>query len=375
MILAFDVSYIQRERTGLGRYATELLEALLRVEGDNQYKLHGWSSSLDHHWLRGVRNANVSLHCSSIPGAVKRIYWNRLRFPPLERFIGEFDVFQSIDPFLPPTKGKKTIATVHDVGAIRFPQWFEKNVLRWNRYIEHSLRSATAVIVPSLSTKADVMEYYQIGIERLAVIRPPVNPIFRPVHSTEHDSSVRIKHGLLSPFVLFVGTLEPRKNIVALLKAFELFRRRGQFDLDLVVVGRRGWMFQEILETIKNSPVRQSIHYLDFISDEELAGLYRICEFFVYPSHYEGHGSPVVEAMASGKAVITSNTSSLKEIAEGSALLVDPHSLEELAQAMHSLLEDSELRNRLCQLGLRNARRFSHESAANALLELYRSLV
>lgn len=375
MIIAFDVSYVQKGRAGLGRYATELLKALVEVDQHNEYKLHGWSYSLDVRWLRCLQRTNVALYGTRVPGFFKRIYWNRLRFPPIETFIGEFDVFQSVDPFLPPTRKKKTVATVHDLCSFRFPHFFEQSVLRWDKFAGRSVLSASAIIVPSLSTLNDVLEHYQVPEARVKVVRPPVNALFRPDPVPLIDSQIRTKYNLQRPFVLFVGTLEPRKNVLSIIKAFELLHRKKTLDIELVIVGKKGWMFGQIFEAVANSPVRAKIRYIEFIPDGDLAAVYRNAELFVYPSIYEGHGSPVVEAMASGKAVVTSNTSSLKEIAEGSALLVDPSSIDELAHAMETLLEDTDLRKQLSARALKTAERFSGSSSANELLALYQSLL
>jgi glycosyltransferase involved in cell wall biosynthesis len=374
MMIAFDVSYVQKRRAGLGRYATELLRALLAADSENSYKLHGWSYSIDDDWLVQLRSTTVELHIAKVPGFIKRYYWNHLHFPPIETIIGEFDIFQSIDPFLPPTRKKKTVASVHDLSYRKFPQFFERSILRWDKHVSLSIYASSAIVVPSLQTKCDVLEMFQIPDEKITLVRPPVNPIFTPHADETFDGDVKGKYRLNHPFILFVGTLEPRKNILTLISAFETLHREKKMDLELIIAGKRGWLYRKILEAMMRSPVREKIRHLDYVTDKELACLYRAAEFFVYPSYYEGHGSPVVEAMASGKAVITSNTSSLREIGDGTALLVNPNSAEELTQAMRILLEDPSQRAALSQRSLQKARVFSGPAAAANLLALYHSL-
>jgi glycosyltransferase involved in cell wall biosynthesis len=374
MTIAFDVSYVQKRRVGLGRYATELLKALLSQDAQNEYKLHGWSYSIDKDWLLGLPMMNAKVYVTRIPGFIKRWYWNQLHFPPLETLIGEFDIFQSIDPFLPPTRGKKTVVAVHDLAYRKFPQFFEPSIVRWDHYVVQSIRRASAIIAPSVQTKSDLVEFFQISPERITVVRPPVNSVFRAEPQPALDDSVRRRYVLKHPFILFVGTLEPRKNVAALIRAFEILCAQRERHLELVIVGKLGWLYQGILTAMTHSPVRESIRYLKYVSDDELSALYRSAEFSVYPSFYEGHGSPVIEAMASGKAVITSNSSSLREIGEGAAILVNPTSIEELVEAMRILLEDENRRARLSRLGLQRAGDFSGSAAANGLLALYQSL-
>ena len=302
MTIAFDVSYIQTRRAGLGRYATELLRALLATDTENLYKLHGWSYSIDRDWIANLPQRNVQTYVTKIPGFVKRFYWNRLRVPPIEAFIGRFDLFQSIDPFLPPTRNKKTVTTIHDLSYRKFPELFEPNVLRWDPYVLRSVRRASAIIVPSDQTKNDITELFRVPQEKITLVRPPVSQIFSPEPNRSVDEAVMQKHQLGKPFILFVGTIEPRKDVDSLIKAFEILRLERQSDVQLLIVGRRGWLYDKTFEAMRSSTVRDEIHYTDFVPDSELASLYRLSQFVVYPSFYEGHGSPVVEAMASGKA-------------------------------------------------------------------------
>jgi len=375
MKVAFDVSYVQRMRAGFGRYARELLRALFATDTQNEFILHGWSFSLDLAELSRLRQPNVSLRIARIPGMVKRFYWNRLRFPPIEEFVGEFDVFHSSDSFLPPMRKRRGIATVHDLCQKRFPQFFEPRVLRGEQYMLRSLANAAAIIVPSHQTKNDLLEMFRLPEEKVHLVRTPVRPQFCTDSDKLGDEQVRAKYRLQSPFALFVGTIEPRKNILTLIKAFELFHRTGKRGLILVLVGKRGWLYKDIFMAVDHSPVRSRIRYLEYVSDSDLASLYRLAELFVYPSHYEGYGFPILEAMACGTPVVTSNSSSLREIAEGAALLVDPLNTEELAHAIQTLTENPSQRTEFINAGLQRLKQFSPSDAAKEVFHLYQSIV
>jgi glycosyltransferase involved in cell wall biosynthesis len=375
MKIAFDVSYVQKVRTGFGRYALELLRALLAADATKEFILHGWSFSLDLEEIARFRKQNTHLRVARIPGFVKRIYWNRLRFPQIERFVEKFDVFHGSDPLLPPMREKRGIATVHDLCQKRFPQFFEQRILRQEKFLSRSLANAAAIIVPSHQTRNDLLEMFRLPEEKVHLVSAPVHPLFRPGSDESADQYTITKYRLKRPFALFVGTMEPRKNIVSLIKAFELLHRSGKIALSLVLAGKRGWLYQDIFKGIESSPVRSRIQYLEYVPDSELASLYRLAQLFVYPSVYEGYGFPVLEAMASGTPVITSNSSSLREIGLGAALLIDPGDVEELTHAMHMLIEDSTLHAELSFRGLQRVGRYSTKAASERLLGLYQSLV
>ena len=227
----------------------------------------------------------------------------------------------------------------------------------------------------SLQTKADVLEFFNVDENKIHVIHFPASPIFTPIHDEAFDAAVKKKFTLDFPFALFVGQIEPRKNIIALVKAFELLHSTYKTELHLVLVGRRGWLYREIFDSINRSPLRSKIHYLEYVPDVELSSLYRHAEFFIYPSLYEGYGSPVLEAMTSGVAVITSKSSSLQEIWGNAALLVDPNNVEEIAHALQTLHQNESKRIELSKLGLEHVKAFSSQAAADSVLRLYKSLM
>jgi glycosyltransferase involved in cell wall biosynthesis len=373
--IVFDVSYVQRRRAGYGRAALELLKSLLALDNENRYTLYGWSHSLDREELLKLRSKNVRMSLAKIPGPIKRFYWNRLRTPPIKWFVKEFDIFHSMEPLLPPVGKRKSIATLYDLSYKRFPEFFEDNILRWDNSIARSLRNASAIVVPSQHTKVDLLEFFRVPEDKVHVIHLSISEIFHVQTDPKHDETAVSKFGLEFPFALFVGTLEPRKNIVCLMKAFELAHREKSMKLHLVLVGKRGWLSRGIFDALGSSPVRDKIHYLEYVADEDIASLYRLAQFLVYPSMYEGYGLPVLEAMASGLPVLTTRSSSLKEIAEGAAMLVDPENVDELAHAIGELIGKEILRGELSKRGLERVKRFSAESAGKKVLDLYESLM
>ncbi len=371
MIIAYDVSYIQKRPAGIGRYSYELLKNLLDIDNRNEYILHGWSFRIDASGIGLLSRDNVRLSIARIPGPIKRFYWNRLHTPSIGKFLGRFDVFHSAEPLLPPLGGVPAIITVHDLAYVRHPELFEKEVLRRDPYVRRSVGESAAIIVPSLHTKGELVSLFGVDERKVRLVRPPLHRGCSPIRDPVMDDAVVRKYGLNSPFALFVGVIEPRKNVEGIIRAFERLHAAHSTDLDLVLVGRNGWLFEGTLRAIAHSPARLRIHRLQFVSDRELVSLYRSARFFVYPSFYEGYGSPVAEAMACGLPTITSNNSALEEIGNGSVMLVDPRNMEELSAAMLELSENGTMRNRLSESGLLRISEIHGGSAAHTMTALY----
>lgn len=375
MTIVYDVSHINKQRAGIGRLATIQLRGLLSLDRRRRYILHGWGRDLDMDTIRAFARENVQISTALVPKAVKRLYWNYLRFPALDNVVGSFDVFHSAEPLLPPIGKKKAIVSFNDSAYYKFPHFYNRTTARkWDYLYRRALRRADAIIVLSENTRNDLIEMLNLPREQIYVVRPPTDPIFSPRRLPEAEEHVRRKYSLPDQFFLFVGTLEPRKNIPRLVKAFEMFLLERQQQISLVIVGRRGWLYEGILHTVNSSPARDRILLLDYVADADLAVLYRLALVFVFPSLYEGHGYPVVEAMASGTPVITSRNSSLKEIGEGAALLIDAENVDEMCEAMYTLATDENLRRELVAKGLRRAEQFSVKNAAEGILAVYDSL-
>lgn len=374
MNIGYDVSYIQVRRAGIGRHALELLRSLLESGSGHHFILHGWSNSLDVELLKTLSAENVKLSLARIPGNVKRFYWNKVRTPSLELITGSLDCFHSTDPFLPPLTRASRISTVHDLAYLRFPDFFEDHILAWDTYVRRSVQSADAIIVPSEQTKNDVMEFLNIPDERIHLVQPPVSRKVDFFQKSDRDNEIVRQLGLTAPYVLYVGTIEPRKNIPTLVRGFEQSAREHPSDVMLVLAGKRGWKWEESIEAIQTSPYYDRIRHLDYVTEEQLAALYRKAICFVYPSFFEGYGFPVLEAMASGIPIITSANSSLREIADGVALLVEPEKSEDIAEALTMLISNEVRRVEMRQRGLEIVKQFSGTRAANQVLGVYASL-
>ena len=290
------------------------------------------------------------------------------------------DVFHGMDHVGIPLVGNaaKCVVTVHDVIPLILPRTF---TLRHRLVVRMALarvrQKADRIIVPSQTVKRDVVQHLGLAEDLVVVTPEGCEPRFRPVPAEASLREVAAKYGLPPRYVLAVGTLEPRKNLTTLLEAFARLRRAAAIDpaLRIVLAGARGWLEEPIFQTVRSLGLEQVVCFPGFIDDDDLPAVYSGAAVFVFPSLYEGFGLPLLEAMACGVPVITSNISSMPEVAGDAAMLVDPRNVDGLAAAIAQVLRDEALRDRLRGAGIARARQFSWETAARQTLDAYASLV
>jgi glycosyltransferase involved in cell wall biosynthesis len=370
MHIAIDYTAAVQQRAGIGRYTRELVGALLHLEEAREAHRYTLFAAA------GGRSAPVG----SLPPAIRRRFlplsdewaarlWHRARLPiPEETFTGPIDLFYSPDFVLPPTRRRTpTLLTVHDLSFLRYPDHFVPKLVRYlSRVVPESVARADRVLADSQATRTDLVELLGTSPEKVEVLYSGVDARFRPEREPGEQERLRARYGLDRPYVLSVGTLQPRKNYVRLIRAFVRLSVSGVM---LVIAGARGWLYEEVLEEAARHGDRTRI--LGFVAEEDLPALYRGASLFVFPSFYEGFGLPVLEAMACGVPVVCSRASSLPEVAGDAALLVDPHDEEGLREAMGRALEDEALRREMTARGLARAAHFTWERAARQLLAAF----
>ena len=230
-------------------------------------------------------------------------------------------------------------------------------------------RAATMIITPTESVRKEVCEHLQIARKKVVTVSEATREVFRPM-SAEKARTARKQLRVSDEFVLFVGTIEPRKDLQTLLRAFERVAH-ARNSLQLVVTGKMGWLFDDLLEQIRNSKVRDRIKLIGYLNDEELRALYSSCRAFVYPSIYEGFGLPPLEAMACGAPVIASRIDSIVEVCGDAALLIEPKSVGSLASAIDKVLDDESFRTKLSSAGRARASDFSWKRTAELTRAVY----
>lgn len=265
------------------------------------------------------------------------------------------------------------IVSVHDVSFLEHPEYFTKSralQLRWT--VHRTVRDAACVLTPSQFSKQCILDAYRLDERKVKVVPNGVSGAFHPIAREAAQRWTRASFNLTAPFILTVSDLQPRKNHLGLIRAFEeLVKTHPELPHHLVLVGKDTWYAPVICGAAAKSELRDRIHFTGFVSDQELLQFYSACDIFVYPSFYEGFGLPILEAMACGRAVACSNTSSMPEVADSAAILFDPFSTAALFQAMRDLLLNPELRLRIERLGAQRASAFNWEKTASQTLEIY----
>lgn len=369
--VGFDATAAARQAAGIGRYTRHLLGALALLDDETRYRVFYWS--------RGASNGSLPpldhrfrVRALPISDRVANAVWHRARAPlPVQLMIGGFDLFHSPDFTLPPVLGRPTVLTVHDLAFLRTPECAFPALRSYlEQVVPRSIRRATRIVAVSESTRRDCIGLLDTPPEKVTTILEGVGEAFRAPLDPAKDRALIRNAGITDSYILTAGTLEPRKNHVRLLEAYAHLRAQG-VDLQLVVAGRPGWMYEPIHEAVLRLKLAGAVTFLQ-PDDVLLAALYGQADVFVFPSLYEGFGIPPLEAMACGAPVVCSNSSSLPEVVADAAVLFDPLDVDAIAAGITRLLEDRALARRLRARGLERAATFTWARAAQQTRDLYR---
>jgi glycosyltransferase involved in cell wall biosynthesis len=282
------------------------------------------------------------------------------------------DVFHSAVHVLPERLPCPSVVTIHDLAFMVYPQFYRPARRLYQRiFTARGARAATQVIAVSESTKRDVVARLGVAAEKVHVVYPALDARFQPIADPARLAAFRHEQGLPERFLLYLGTLEPRKNLAALLEAYALLRASDDTTPPLVLAGAKGWYYQDLFDRVRTLGLERSITFAGYVRDEDQPLWYAAAKLFVYPSLYEGFGLPVAEALACGAPVVTSNVSSLPEAAGDDALLADPHQPAALAHAMQSVLLSDEMRRRMAARGPAWASRFTVDRMAAGCEAVY----
>jgi len=379
MRIAIDYTSALHQGAGIGRYTRELVRALARVDRENEYVLCWAKDAGDRPPPEDVP-AHSTLCRWPLTERTLIWLWHRLRIPLwADLFTGSVDIFHSPDFTLPPLRRAKGVLTVHDLSFLRVPECADPAQRRYlTATVPRSARRADALLADSENTRRDMVELLGLPPHKITVVYPGVDPRFRPAGDDSDHERVRDRYGLSGPFMLALGTLEPRKNLVRLLKAYASLRagvQAGEAIPPLAFSGAVGWLVDEVFHLVDDLGLHDDVLFLGYVPDEDLPVLLRMAACLVYPSLYEGFGLPVLEALACGTPVVTSNVSSLPEVAGDAALYCDPHRVADIALAMQQVLANAELRRSLAGRGPQQAGRFTWDEAARRVLAVYRAVL
>ncbi len=370
--IALDVSSAVHRRAGMGRYAQELAAALQAVDAGREYTLFYNRAAEARVEAPLDRLPRLALELRDRPWRL-RVALAYLTRVAQDRLLPGVDLFHATDHLLPHLTRVQSVFTLHDL-AFRFYPETHTPLNRWflTLLMPRFLRAADRVIADSAATARDAARFYGLDAARAKVIYPGVSARFRPA-GPEGVAAVRAQYDLPERFILSVGTVEPRKNLSALLEAY-LALRSQETAAALVIVGKRGWRSEPFFRRLRELGLEDQVVFPGFVADEDLPALYSAASLLAFPSLYEGFGLPVLEAMACGTPVVCSNASSLPEVAGDSALLLPPGDIGALTEAIRRVLVDDDLRARLRAGGPGRAGRFTWENAARRTAEVYAEL-
>lgn len=381
---------LEPKRSGVGEYTYNLLNAIFSISQDHNYFLfYNSFKKVDELLPTEWKNfPNVYFCGFRWPNKVFNFCLKFFKWPKLNKLILKSKIRNQkseVDAFFIPnlnfvalSHGVKKIITVHDLSFERYPGFFSLKRRLWHRFINPKklIGSCDKIIAVSENTKRDLVDLYGIASEKIRVVYSGVTSDFGFSISDFRIDKIKKKYNLPEHFILFLGTLEPRKNIEGLIRAFEIFKQKYELrntNYELLIVGPCGWLYKKIFRRAKKSPFAKDIKFINYINPREKSAFYKLADLFVYYSFYEGFGFPPLEAQAAGTPVIVSTVSSLSEVMGEAVLMVDPYNPAELAKVMVECLTDDDLRNNLIEKGKKQTAKFSWKKCAKETLQLLQS--
>ncbi|MFC1975426.1 glycosyltransferase family 4 protein [Chloroflexota bacterium] len=367
-LLSLSQSY---RGAGISWYIINLLKNLAQMSPD----FFEYSAFLSD---RDFQEPSLALYFSRLPTQrpVVRIFWEQFIQPLTLRRAG-VDLLHALAFVAPVAAPCPFVVTVYDLSFLRYPEAF-RPFNRWylSQFTAHSVKQAQAVITISESTRQDVINFLGVPPERVHTIYCGSDENFRPLPAAKVEA-FKASRQLPDTFVLYLGTLEPRKNVDGLIRAYARWRERQPDAPPLIVAGGKGWYYHQIFELVESLNLTESIRFPGYIPQDELPLWYNAATLFVYPSHFEGFGLPVLEAMACGMPVITSTVSSLPEVTgkDGVACLVNPTDAEALAEVMNEVMADADLRASMSERGLARAAKFKWQKTARETVAIYQKVL
>ncbi|MBS1810679.1 MAG: glycosyltransferase family 4 protein [Acidobacteria bacterium] len=369
MHIGIDAHAIGARQGGNETYIRNLITALAELDQQNRYTLYFSEADAAKAWRN--RYANFAVRLLPPPTPLVRVPI-ALAYELRRRPVDVLHVQFTAPPFCP----APVVTTIHDLAFEHLPETFtRRGKMQLRLTVRHTARRAAHILTVSEYSRQDIIKTYRMPAEKVTVTHNGWEAQFTPLVAEREAETIKQKFGITKDYLLAVGSLQPRKNLIRLLRAYARLRaQQPGFQLQLVLVGRQLWLYEEILREIKQQNFATDVLVTNYVGDEDLPALYRSAVALVYPSLFEGFGLPPLEAMACGTPVITSNTSSLPEVVGQAALLIDPYDESAIAQAIWQIAHDASLRQRLQKAGIAQAKQFTWRAAAEKTLAIYQAV-
>jgi glycosyltransferase involved in cell wall biosynthesis len=375
MTIGIDIRMLaSNQKSGIEEYVENLLAHMLPANPQIRFKLFYSSFRKPLPQYDWVKLKNVTLYNYKIPNNILFIAGRLFGWPKIDRMIDGVDIFFSPHFFLAPlSKNCRRVTTIHDLSFDIFPEYFSFRQKLWHKFEmtpAKQARLSDKIIAVSESTKEDLSRYYDIDPAKVEIVYSGISTdLTRP--TTDELDNFRRKNNLPEQFMLFLGKLEPRKNVSALVRAFDILKKDSAYDnMHLIIAGSKGWLCDELNEVIRLSPFASDIIVVGHVKDADRKYYYSLASVFVYPSFFEGFGFPPLEAMACSTPVITSNRSSLGEVVGNFGICINPDNIAEISHWTGELIDNKELRIRMVEGGLRHSRTFCWSATARKTLDI-----
>jgi glycosyltransferase involved in cell wall biosynthesis len=367
--VCIDIQSAIAQRAGVGRYTKVLVENLISSGHAEDLKLFyfdfkkaGCPFSADNLELKPI---------TYVPGRIVQKAWTTINCPPFDFFAGKADVYHFPNFIIPPIANKKAkkIVSIHDTSFIRFPEFTEEKNLKYiTKKIRETVAKADKIITISHFSAKEIMTLLDVPEEKIGVTHLGISESFKPEDKQEAFLKVKEQTEISAPYILTVGTVEPRKNLIL---AIEMFEKMKTFEGNLVIAGMLGWKYETILERIEASPKKNKIVYLNYVPDGLLSFLYSAASLYIIPSHYEGFGFPPVEAMACGTPVLSSKGGSLPEVLGDAAEYAEFNAPDQWAEKADQIIDNSSLQKELIDKGIIQASKYRWTKTAEETWQIY----
>jgi glycosyltransferase involved in cell wall biosynthesis len=380
-----DCQPVIKTKTGIGWYTHEIAKELLNLEQD-QYEFLGCSFDFLNRnqaekVIKSLGFKDISVH-SAFPFNVYRMIWNNISVS-YNHFFPKCDIYHFFNYTVPPKVNGKVIANIYDTVFKIFPETMKKrNLYFLEREIKNSVNNADIILTIGESAKNDIINNLDVAEEKIRIAPPAINQdSYRMFHQQEKETFVmqqikiiRKKYQLPEKYIMYLGTVEPRKNVKAVFHAYSILPPRIRQEVKLVIAGGRGWQSSEIYQLPVNLKIEEDVIFTGYIDEEEKPYLYHSAEVFVFPSLYEGFGMPVLEALAAGAPVITSKFYSMPEAGGDAAYYIDPEDYEELAYAIEKIISDESKKDEMIIKGYQHSKGFTWEKSAEVIINIYNEI-
>nr|WP_321406976.1 glycosyltransferase family 1 protein [uncultured Carboxylicivirga sp.] len=372
MRIGFDAKRAFFNRSGLGNYSRWCIDALTKFHPDHDYFLYKLKED------KGIEFDSIKHAQTVMPGSFLhktfRNYW-RTKGVTKDIKLNNLDIYHGLSHELPIGISKtntKSVVTMHDAIFMRFPHLYDASYRSiFKRKYKHALKIADGIIAISKQSKDDIVEYFGTDPDRIKIIYQGCNPIFYNNVSTEQIDQIKSKYLLPDDFILYVGTIEPRKNLLGIFEALV----KSNIDMPVVAVGRPTQYLSKIKKFVIDNSIEDKAIFLHNVETPELPAIYQMAKLFVYPSLFEGFGIPILEALNSGTPVITTKGSCFPEVGGDAARYSEYGNSDELGDLMNSILHDSYLQNSMIEEGKKQALNFREEEVANQLIAYYKQVL